>query len=76
MGASLNIYLGRLGFCSQCINDLKEISPNKTEVVFMYEMATDHWLVNKKIVAGRVFSDLRDSILALFSKVEEQATFL
>ncbi len=55
---------------------LKEISPNKTEVVFMYEMATDHWLVNKKIVAGKVFSDLNESILALFSKVEEQASFL
>jgi len=55
---------------------LKEITPNKTEVTFMYEMATDHWLVNKKIVAGKVFSDLRESILALFSKVEEQAAIL
>lgn len=55
---------------------LREVSPTSTEVVFMYEMATDHWLVNKKIVAGKVFSDLNESILALFSKVEEQANSL
>lgn len=52
---------------------VKELSSNKIKVTYKYTMSTDHWLVNKSFITGRVFSSIEDSVAKLFKVMSQQA---
>lgn len=41
---------------------MKKVSATKTKLSYTYHSKTDHWLLNKSIVSGRVFSAVAESL--------------
>lgn len=53
--------------------ELTELAPDKTQLVYEYSAETDHWLLNKKVAAGKVFNSIANSIQTLVESIETEA---
>ncbi len=52
---------------------IKELNPAKIRVTYKYNMSTDHWLINKSILASKVFDGIEESVDKIFEIVQAQS---
>ncbi len=45
---------------------VKSIDANKTQIIYTYESATDHWLLNKEMMIDQIFSSTANGLNDLF----------
>ena len=52
---------------------LTEIAPNQTELKYIYEASTAHWILNKELSVAQVFSSITKSVNELVKSVATEA---
>lgn len=56
---------------ADAVYTLTELSNHKTKIKFEYSSKTDHWLLNKSISVGKVFSSMSKNLNNLFSSLKK-----
>lgn len=52
---------------------LTETSPNTTEITYVYNSETDHWILNKEVSVPQVFSSISKSLKDLMATIDEES---